>query len=50
MFENLMKAVKRFDIKIDEPNWKGENHAFDVFDRFMELANHKTCRSQIDQN
>ena len=40
MFENLMKAVKRFDIKIDEPNWEGEGHAFDVFDRLMDMANH----------
>ena len=33
MFENLMKAVKEFDLKIDEPNWYGEDHYMDVFDR-----------------
>lgn len=33
MFENLMKAVKEFDLKIDEPNWTSYGHEFDVFDR-----------------
>lgn len=33
MFDNLMKAVKEFNLKIDEPNWEGVEHEFDVFDR-----------------
>ena len=33
MFENFMKAVREFDIKIDEPNWLDVGHEFDVFDR-----------------
>ena len=33
MFENFMKAVREFDIKIDEPNWLDVDHEFDVFDR-----------------
>ena len=33
MFESLMKAVKEFDLKIDEPNWNEPHHEFDVFDR-----------------
>lgn len=33
MFENLIKAVKEFDLKVDEPNWTEYGHEFDVFDR-----------------
>lgn len=33
MFENLMKAVKEFDLKIDEYNFVGERHQWDVFNK-----------------
>ena len=33
MFENLMRAIKEFDLKVDEPNWTEDGHEFDTFDR-----------------
>ena len=33
MFENLMKVVKEFDLKIDEYNFVGEEHQWDVFNK-----------------
>ena len=43
MLENLMIAAKRLDLKIDEPNWEDESHAFDAFDRLMDLVNQVFC-------
>ena len=33
MFNNLMKAVQQFNINIDEPNFNGTSHSFDMFDK-----------------
>lgn len=38
MLRTLLSAVEKLGLKIDEPNWEGEGHDFDVFDRINHVA------------
>ena len=40
MLKNLLKAIDQFNLKTDEPNWKGDNNPyFDVFNRINKEEN-----------